>query len=132
MAVIINTLKAGDDNDFPSAEIFLERAGVDHFDLRFGVHLVGENSGLRTGVADRINPNRLERHRRQRDRLLFTDGEQLVHLPLGRVRMNQFGARDELVGHAGASRDDDDKLVPLVAKGLDTIRDVLDAVDVTD
>jgi len=63
---------------------------------------------------------------------LFADGEKLVEFALAGIGADGFGAGDELVGHSGAGRDDDDDLVAFVAGAFDTLGDFFNAFDVTD
>jgi hypothetical protein len=59
--------------------------GAMMLDLGLGVHLVGQNAGLRAGVGDGGDPDRVQRHRGQGDGLLLADGEEHVHLALARA-----------------------------------------------
>src|SRR6185503_2358800 len=107
------------------------RGRVDGLDFRLRVDLVREDAGLRPRVAHSVDPDAVQRHRGQRDRLLLPDGEKLIHLAFAGHGADRLGARDEFIRDAGTRRDNDNELVAGVTDRLDALRDVLDAIDVT-
>ena len=68
--------------------------GIDFLNLSFGENLIRKNTGLGSGVGNRGDVERMQRHGRKRDGLLFTNGEQHVHFPSIRVIIDRFGACD--------------------------------------
>jgi hypothetical protein len=71
-------------------------------------------------------------HRGEGYRLLLADREKLVHLAFAGIGADCLGTGYKLVRHAGTRGDHDDKLIAVVADGLDALGDFLDAFDVTD
>ena len=95
-----------------------------------------EESPLEIEIVDpeevNIHADGVERHRGKRDRLLFTDSEELVHLPLAGQRRDLFRELDEVVRHAAHRGDDDDNLVAAIAIFSHAPRDIFDALGIAD
>ena len=89
-------------------------------------------AGLRPRAGDGLDAERMEGHRRERDRLLLAYGEQHVHLALVRHGIERFGTRNEVVGHSASGGHDYYNFVPPVHESLYPLRDVENFVCVAD
>ena len=105
---------------------------IDLHDARLAESAVGADVHLVTGVGKRRAPYFIQRHGKQRDRLLFTGGEQDVEFARRRIAMHALGELDERVGHAAHGRHHDHDVVPLSAETFDALGDRLDALGVAD
>ena len=126
LAVLRLALKTGDDDDVARIEQRVNLLGRDVLNLRLGVNAVGDDAGLRAGQGNRGNVERVQRHRRERDRRLLAGGQQHVHLALARQRHDFLGQLDQAVGHAAHRGDDHDDLVALLAIFRHARGDILD------
>ncbi len=72
MAVLVLALEAGDDDDVAGVEVLVHFLRRDVHDLRLGVHLVGDDAGLRAGERHgRDRRRRAGARARERDGLLL-------------------------------------------------------------
>ena len=97
VAVGIDALESGDDDDGAGGEIGANPVLVDRQDARLGERAVGQHANLAAGVALGLEPHRLERDREQADRHLLAGGGDDVELA-------RIGIRRELLRRARASR----------------------------
>ena len=88
--------------------------GADFQDAGAAVGRFGDDAGLGAGHRDGRHALRMEGHRQQGDRHLFTGGQQHVHLPPGRISADGRGQAGELVGGVAHGRHHDHQLVALL------------------
>jgi hypothetical protein len=74
----------------------------------------------------------MERHSSQGYSFLLAHSEEHIHLTLIGMRIERFSAANQLIRHAGARRNDDHDLVTRIIGFLDSLRDVLDPIDISD
>ena len=101
------------DHDLAGGELIENSLVVDRLDAGFRECVVGDQPDLPAGEADHLVALRMDGHGHQRDRHLFSGGEKLIHLALGRIVADFFGKFDQLVGGVTHCTDDDDDLVSL-------------------
>ena len=106
------------------------RAHVD--DLRLAVRRVGDDARLRAGERDRLVPEVVDGHRRERARDALADGDEHVELSRLGVRRHLVRERDEVVGRVAHRREDGDDALALLAGGDDPLGDRLQPLGVGD
>ena len=130
--VLVHALEPGDDDDLTFLESAAHAFRADALDAGLGVRPVGDDADLRPGEADGALAECVDRHREERDRLLFARGEEHVHLAGGRGLADLLGQLDQFVGLVAARADDDENLVPLRLRADGPARRRLDALRVGD
>ena len=100
-----DALEAGDEHDLVLVERFVDPLCADVDDLRLAVRRVGDDARLRAGQRDRLVPEVVDRHCRERTRDALTDRDQHVELARLRARRHLVGERDEIVRRVAHRRE---------------------------
>ena len=132
VAVAVDSLKARDYHDLAARQAFANVAARDFHYSCAGVGVVGNNARLRARSRHRFDSQRVQRHRRKRDCLLFADGKEHVHLALVGRCGKRFRSGDEFVRHAAAGGDDHDDAVSAVHERFDSLCDIEYSVGIAD
>ena len=111
VAVFVDALEAGDDDDHAVVQCLPHACGRDALDARFRVRAVGDDADLRAGEADGAFAERLNRYRHERDGDLLSRREKHVHLARRRLIAQFLGQFDQFIGGVAASADDDNDLM---------------------
>jgi 2-polyprenyl-6-hydroxyphenyl methylase/3-demethylubiquinone-9 3-methyltransferase len=125
-------LEAGHDDDIARFEQFVDFLRRDVVNPGLGMNHVGDDARLRAGERHRGHVQRVQRHGRERDGLLFTGGKQHVHFALAGQRHDFLGQLDQVVCHAAHRGNNDDDLIAPGAIFSHARRDIFDAVGVAD
>ena len=92
----------------------------------------GHDSYLGAGHGDGWDAQLMQRHGEQRNRHLFTGGQQHVHLSLGWIAADGVGLGGEFIGGVTHGRDHDHQIVPFLFAVGDTPGNGLDALHAAD
>ena len=111
---LVDPLKTRRNDDVPLVQRLVNPLGRDRTDPGFRVSAVGDDADLRPGQADRLVPQRMDRHRHQRDAHLLAGRKQHVHLAGGRLVGDLFGQVDQQVGVLAHRADDHHHLMALL------------------
>ena len=130
VAVCIDALEAGDNDDLAGVEVGPHRAIVDRQDPRLGKGVVGENLDLAASVALRRYADIHKGHRQQPDGDLLASRADLIELARIRAGLDFLGQCDQLVGFTAHRRHHDHDLVTLGMEACNAPGDVLDALGV--
>ena len=127
-----DALEAGDEDDRSLVERLVDPACAHLDDLGLAVHRVGDDPGLRAGERDRLVPEVVDHHRRERARDPLADRDE--HVELARVRRggDLVGEVEQLVGRVPHRGEDADDAVALLARGDEACGDALQLVRVGD
>ena len=117
-------------NEISYDEMLVHFLRRDVGDLRLGVHLVGDDAGLRSGERHGRDADAVQRQRGERDGLLLAGGEEHVDLAGAGLGGDLAGELEQVVGHARHGGDDHDQLVPGLVAGGHAGSDVADALGV--
>ena len=127
-----DALEAGDEDDRPLVERLVDPARAHLDDLCLSMHGVGDDPRLRAGERDRLVPEIVDHHRRQRTGDPLPDRDEHVELTgMWRVR-DLVGEIEQLVGRVPHRREDADDAVPFVTGGDETSGDALQLLRVAD
>ena len=130
LAILRLALETGDDDDVARVERVVNLLGRDVVDLRLRVNAIGDDASLGAGHGNRRLINGVQRDGCERNGLLFTRGEQHVHLAFARKRHDVLGQLDQTICHAAHRRNDDNNLVAALAIFCDAPGDVFNAVGI--
>ena len=111
VAVGIDALEAGDDDDLVLLEGLLDALGVDLADLGLAVDVVGDKAHLAAAQADGLLTLAMDGHGHHRHRNELSSGEERVHLTGRGVGVDLVGERDEVVCGLAHRRNDGNHLV---------------------
>ena len=99
LAVQVDPLEAGHDDHLALLELVRNVPSLDVDQAGLGMDVVGQDAGLGARPGDSGLPNGMQRNGGQGDGFLLADGEQHVHFPFVRLRVQRPGVGDEAVGH---------------------------------
>ena len=125
-------LETGDDDNVALFQKLVNFLWRDVVNFGLGVDHVGDDARLRAGERHRRHVQGVQRNGRERDGLLFTGGEQHVHLAFAGQRHDFLGQLDQIIRHTAHRGNDDDDLVALHAVFRHARRNVFDAIGVAD
>ena len=114
--VFVDPLEAGRDDDLAVVEQLLHPLGRDRLNAGLRVRAVGADADLAAREAHGLGPQRMDRHRHQRDAHLLAGREEHVHLAAGRVVGDLLGEVDEHVGLMPHRADDHHDLVAILLR----------------
>src|SRR5690606_32436998 len=133
IAVLVNALETGDDDDTTSIEVGTNLLVVDLQNARLGVGTVGEDANLVAGVGHRRHATLDQGHGQQGNGHLLAGGHH--HIQFTRYRLavgDLFGQIDQAVGFATHGGHHDDDVVALLAELLNLLGHLLDTLDGAD
>ena len=113
-------------------QLVLDAVGLDLLDTGVAVGGVGLEPHLPGVQGDHGEPHALDHHGAQRHALLFTGGQQLIQLPLGRSGIVLLRHSQQLVGGFPLGGEDDDHIVARLVGVGDDSGHVADTIDVGD
>ncbi len=117
LALVVDALKTRHDDDRPVGELVQDLLLVDRLNPCLGERVVRPQVNLLAGVADSVIPQAVHRHCEEGDAHLLSAGQQLVQLPLGRVRRHLSAEVHQVIGGLAHRGDDDDHFVPVPPGG---------------
>ena len=127
-----DTLESGYEDDPVLIQRLVDPPGAHLDDLGLAMNGVGDDSRLRAGEGDRVQPEVGDRHRDERAGDPLPDGDQHVELPRPRAGRDVVGERDELVGVPAHGRDDTDDALAPAARGDEALGDPADFLGIGD
>ena len=127
-----DALEARDEDDRPLVERLVDPARPHLDDLGLPVHGVGDDPGLRAGERDRLVPEIVDHHRRERAGDPLPDRDEHVELARMRRAGDLVGEIEQLVGRVPHRREDADDAVPFVTGGDEPRGDALQLLGVAD
>ena len=114
--ILVDALEAGRDDDLAVVEQLLHPLGRDRLNAGLGVRAVGADADLRAGEAHGLGPERMNRHRHQRDAHLLAGREEHIHLAAGRVVGDLLREVDQHIGLMPHRADDHHDLVAILLR----------------
>ena len=118
VVILVHPLKARDDHDLAFTKGLDHALGGDVANPGLRVKAVGHQADLCSGEADRGDPERLDRHRHERDADLLAGGEEHVHLS-GRRPLGDFFRQGDQFIRGMPARGDDHKDLFTTPEGTD-------------